>query len=736
MRQFLRGAGAGAALVPGPGWIVGAGLALASFLVPEDMPDPNKIFLSGSEKMKWGEEGLSGHEGLLWDKYEQGIGSSPYYKGEDYIKQAVAEQFRTQGQWDENYRPRKTYDQRLGEYEAFQRGEYRNTIPADDFGGLPRQDYYDWDVWKDHGFEAGTQAKSNIRPDRWVGGYGLDVGAVKDRPDPIKSAKYGDVYAWQDLHSQGAPILSIQDLYGGEFADKYYQPFSRSINTLTGGIIDVFNENVMEYLDTLPEAERANMVEKLSNADFSINYSDPSHEHGNIASEGFTKENPNAYGDYMVGITNIVSNDLIKQAEAIGIPKSAFFADSSDAPADAPADTPTTEDPKMADTRASQYMNYAQKQEGWDSEWDKYKDTLSAKLKDPSMDVTKPGEEYTAIPQSDWTKIAKFAEGLDPMSSDTWQGGDSGGVSYQTADDFLDPIKGYSFQDYWDRLEKRSAGQYDLYGEIGGKYEGLGKTLTEMYQTEKGRRDEAYGGYQSDLAAAREALESANAIRGTTVRLGGNSFLFDTGKKERREKANSLLQYLGMGDSMLNSISASEGNYADRKRANIGDIANAYRAQLDAPTSSYREFAPHVTRWEESAEREKDRQLQADMLLKQLASKERVAKMMQEGQDASLADYVSSVLTLGGGAAKLLGTDLGGGNTVLSYLGKGAGSLVKGIGSLFSDEITPGDVWSGDYSELPSLGDVFTPESFMDTDWYGGWDGYTFDGWSDSFGIG
>jgi len=480
----------------------------------------------------------------------------------------------------------------------------------------------------------------------------------------------------------------------------------------------------------LPEAERANMVEKLSNADFSINYSDPSHEHGNIASEGFTKENPNAYKDYMVGITNIVSNDLIKQAEAIGIPKSAFMGDPSDAPADAPADTPTTEDPKMADTRASQYMNYAQKQEGWDSEWDKYKDTLSAKLKDPSMDVTKPGEEYTAIPQSDWTKIAKFAEGLDPMSSDTWQGGDSGGVSYQTADDFLDPIKGYSFQDYWDRLEKRSAGQYDLYGEIGGKYEGLGKTLTEMYQTEKGRRDEAYGGYQSDLAAAREALESANAIRGTTVRLGGNSFLFDTGKKERREKANSLLQYLGMGDSMLNSISASEGNYADRKRANIGDIANAYRAQLDAPTSSYREFAPHVTRWEESAEREKDRQLQADMLLKQLASKERVAKMMQEGQDASLADYVSSVLTLGGGAAKLLGTDLGGGNTVLSYLGKGAGSLVKGIGSLFSDEITPGDVWSGDYSELPSLGDVFTP------DWYGGWDDYTFDGWSETFGIG
>ena len=119
------------------------------------------------------------------------------------------------------------------------------------------------------------------------------------------------------------------------------------------------------------------------------------------------------------------------------------------------------------------------------------------------------------------------------------------------------------------------------------------------------------------------------------------------------------------------------------------------------------------------------------MLLKQLASKERVAKMMQEGQDTSWADVLTAIGAGGGGIAKLLGTDVGGGNTIGSYLGKGAGSLTKGIGRLFSDDIGLDDIWSGstydftdwdipsidaldsmgmtlaDYSELTSMADAW-----------------------------
>ncbi len=713
-REAMRATAAGAALVGGPwGWAAGAALALGSMLVPEDNPDPNQLFLSGSEKMNWGDEGLGGYEGIVWPEWArhmQAANPDLYRKSEEYLRHRIGSEAMQPGRMPDDPIP-KTYKQKLAEYEAYQRGERPNWQNENDRD----MGYYDW------GITTGTSAEGpsgtslgEINPNHgWVDTEFKDsLRSIPGRSEAIKSAKYGDVYSPPDIITQGAPWLGIQDLYGGKFGEEYYPQFQKSINQLTQGHLDVFNENIMAHLDTLPEVERAQMLEKLQNADFTINYSDPSGNGKNILSEGFTKDNPDAFPNFMGNVSKIVSKQLIDQAVKAGIPASAFQGGSSTDPAK--QTTPSaSEGSTMADQtsgREGQYIDYAKQQQGWASGWDKYTPTLEAYLKGDIADVQNPGEGYTAIPKGQWENIAGFAKGIDPMSSDTWQGGGTTPAPYNSQE-VTDYIDGYDWNDYWGRLEDRATGLGDLYGSTAGRLEDVLGARQDMYQVDKGRSDLLYGNTLDDYNRQKERDAEIQATPGIQVTgPGGASFNMSQREGSKQRSTENLIRQGALRDSILNSIGSREGSFLSGWKGDLGDITNMYQSQLNAPVTSYQEMAPHVTRWEGYGQEGIKRDWLAQQAELDRQNRMSLGKMAQEGQDSSWADIMAAVGAGGGTLAQILGISTGKdaeGNptNVLGSAIKGGSGIASAIKGLFDGGGFDDYSWASDMSDY-EIGDL------------------------------
>lgn len=709
LRQSMRAGAAGAAFVP-YGWIASLALGIASMFVSEDMPEPNKLMLSGSETMKWGDEGLSGFEGLLWDKNtgKQGWEWQNAVKAGDLIDRnlntgAVADL----GMYGDGSGPVK------GTRESVLARSGMNPDSwywGNDYAGMMSGDTADnrW-MYNDGGTPWADVAQ----------GFGTPV---QTRETPIMSEKYGEINAVPDL--RGAHWLDIQDFYGGQFADDVYQPFSEGINKTTSTVIDLFNNDIQGYLATLPEAERAVMTQKLQNTDFTIAYNNA--ESGALTSGYFTKENPGAYGEYMVDISKNVSNQLMEQAMKAGVPGSAFgLADdgtptSVEETATGTEAQPTNEGTDMGSSTEGQYLyGYAMQQEGWDKDWNKYQDTLLQKLKDPSLDYSNPGKGLTAIPQSEVDAISKFASTLSPMSSDKWTSGSSGsrGVS--------EYIDGYDWDDYWNRLEERGKGQAELFGNIAGRFENLGGDIDSAYLIATNIRNQNRSSALSDQSAARARVEELDALPGLSVTgPGGSSFSMSQREGSKKKAADNLFNYSNLLANMVNSRTQGDDIYAGRTRENIGDVGSAYNAMLNAPVTSYQEFAPHMTRWDEYAEAARDRDFRANQGALDRASRMDVAKLMQQGKEMTVADWATAFGTSIGTVAKVLGIKTGDDSTVGSTIVKGGTAAFKTLAGLFSggdavDYTAVDDPYGDfDFSEVPGYVD-YVDDPYGDFDFSG-----------------
>lgn len=729
MRQAMQGAGALLSMTPA--WPAGIALGLGSMLIGEDNPEYPKLFLSGGEDMKWGDEGLS-HEGILWDKWSTSQVHSPelYIRSEDYLRDRIADQIR-QAQFNfENYpgAEPKTYEQRLAEYNAF---SAMTPIERTMDWRFQQQRYYDWGVVpsSDH-YERMPVGRINPHKDWIATGY-LNDRPITGRENPIQSGKWGDLYSEIDLITQGAPFLGIEDLYGGDFAKENYSAFRESINQVVQGHLDVFNENIVAHLDTLSEADRGKMLEKLNNTNFRIDYQNPNTQWKNVQSGRFEPGSTDILPNFLTSISKIVSKQLIDQTTELGIPKSAFMADAETNKAMQndmkqieseiiPGQT-TNKGSTMADTREGQYVDYAKQQQGW--EWgSKYDKTLEAYLRGDVADVQNPGEGYTAIPVKDWQNMANFAKGIDPMDSDTWQGGTGGGVSPDPQQQAInDYIEGYDWNDYWQRLEDRATGLGQLYGSTAERLEDVLGARQNMFQESDPLRQKLVGdtaAQYNKLQAEYDALKSGSPD--IAVSLGGQTML-NMGQKlgSKRNLLDNIARQTQLRESTLGGLESSRDAFLSRWKGDLGDITSMYQSGLNAPVTSYQEMAPHMTRWEGYDQEGIKRSWLAEQAALDRASKMDIARMVQEGQDASWADIMGAIGAGGGTLAQLLGIKTGKDSNVLTSVLSGLKSAGSGIASLFSgDNFDTNYVdWGGaDPSWLDSM-----DWSMNDWDWATSW---------------
>jgi hypothetical protein len=309
--------GAGALLSMTPAWPLGIALGLGSLFVNAGEPDKPKILLSGSENVKWGDEGLGGFEGILYPEYSQygsqGMNEGNYVKGEDYIKSQIEKNRSadiTAG------KPTKTYEEMLDEYNNWDPSKHQT------YENSRGDDKYDW-----NGIGA-------IDPESWVnvkmadandpeGVFNANQKRYSELANPIQSEKYGTIKSAPDIYSQGG--MWLQPSAGGndEWQTQNYGQIKDTVNNLANQGIEIFNSNVMNYLNTLPESEKATILDRLSKQDFNIDYKD-------LQSGEFTGDNSQEAMQYFLKhVSESISDQLISQAEKAGIPKSAFTGEAS-----------------------------------------------------------------------------------------------------------------------------------------------------------------------------------------------------------------------------------------------------------------------------------------------------------------------------------------------------------------------------------------------------------------------
>uniref|UniRef100_A0A6M3X8M1 Uncharacterized protein n=2 Tax=viral metagenome TaxID=1070528 RepID=A0A6M3X8M1_9ZZZZ len=707
-RTAMQGAGALMSLTPA--WPVGLALGLGSMLIGSQPYDKPRVFLEGGETVKWGDAGLGGFEGIVYPEFYPGSKSlwdnwpvqqpprqseintyselqsnpnalpafGPYAKGEDYIKSQLAKP--KYGEWGD-LQPQKTYEELLAEYQNWN----PNLAIAQGDTYLRSDNPYTW---------GGI---GNINPEDWV--YRYDGSPFQRLATPVQSEKYGEISSAPDIWSQGGMWLAPSAGGSSEWARANYGPLKDTMNRLTQSHIDIFNKDIMEYMDTLPADKRAEMLGKLQNTDFNIDYTD-------LKSVEFTGDD-SAMKDFMLKTSRQVSNQLMDQAVKIGIPRSAFMADSTTATNQSGGSAmPNNTD----STLERRYLDFASQQQNWNPEWNKYKDQLVKKLQNPDLDVT-AGEG--GIPQQEWQKMADFATTIPGMRSGEWGGQPATGGGLANPDPgqpstgsansqqqlINQYIEGYDWNDYWNRLEQRAGGLQDLYGNMSGRLEDVLQARQDSFQ----QTDPMYLGLTSDTLADYNALKDEYASLKQSspdigVSLGGQSML-NMGQRlgSKRNLLDNIARQTTLRQSALEGLTGSRDSFLGGWKSDLGDITSMYQAGLNAPLTSYQEMSPNVARWEGYGEAGVQRDWLAQQAALDRENQRAVANIASERGGDSWASILAAIGAGGGGIAKLLGMDTGGGNNLLGSIAGGLKGIGGGIGDLFG-----GGGWD-DYSWADGL---------------------------------
>lgn len=608
--------GAAALMSMTPAWPLGIAMGLGSLLIGSQPFDKPRVFLGGSESVKWGDQGLGGFEGVLYPEYNTPEppwyqGAKGYAKGEDYIKSQLAKP--TYDEWNV-LQPQKTYEEELAKSQNWN----PNLAIAQGDTSLTSDSPYTW---------GGI---GNVNPENWV--YGYDGSPFQRLATPVQSEKYGEISSAPDIWSQGGMWLQPSAGGSSEWATTNYGPLKDTMNRLTQSHIDIFNKDMMEYLDTLPADKRAEMLGKLQNTDFNIDYT-------GLKSVEFTGDD-SAMKDFILKASNQVSNQLMDQAVKIGIPKSAFM------------DGANSEDSTMPKNTAQQLDST-----GWG-------------LANPDPLGYAPGQPSTGSANSQQQLINQY-------------------------------IEGYDWNDYWNRLEQRAGGLQDLYGNMSGRLEDVLQARQDSFQ----QTDPMYLGLTSDTLADYNALKDEYASLKQSspdigVSLGGQSML-NMGQRlgSKRNLLDNIARQTTLRQSALEGLTGSRDSFLGGWKSDLGDITSMYQAGLNAPLTSYQEMSPNVARWEGYGEAGVQRDWLAQQAALDRENQRALANIASERGGDSWASILAAIGAGGGGIAKLLGMDTGGGNNLLGSIVGGLKGIGGGIGDLFG-----GGGWD-DYSWADGLTD-------------------------------
>lgn len=326
----LSGLAAMGALAGGPiGWgIAGLG-ALGSLIMGGEKDDPMRLHIKGTDTLQWGDEGLTGFEGLVLPTWVGGpsIGPpilrqyiEPWPGLEDVTKKPLQEAASALG-----------YDKPLDFVKDVLKGKYDDVLVLNG----PISEYTNYDEYlKASKSPAAPYAK--IIQD--LLGYPLSPGTAEvsgyGGPDnyenyvlfnsPIVTQEWGPVLDHLDLMAHPEiPFLtaSYHNTSQADWMRGNYSALKDAINNLTSSVVSVFNQNVMDYLNTLPEDQRASITAKLAETPFTISYNNPGEEYLNsIEFVGAGHELP----DFMSKIAQRIIGQLRTQAKAAGLPENIF----------------------------------------------------------------------------------------------------------------------------------------------------------------------------------------------------------------------------------------------------------------------------------------------------------------------------------------------------------------------------------------------------------------------------
>ena len=261
-QRAMQGMAAMTAAIPGIGLPLAAILGLGSMIIPTDKYVHPELYLSGREKVKFDPlKGLVGVEGLVLPNnripYE-------YMRGKEFLGKAEHRVSTTRS--DE-------YEEFKKDPDAYYRKRGGTKIGAKWYNPETKQEIkgFDW------GLEDPMMGAygANIDPDRWVQTTQTrsQGKAIKDWDKPIKSPKYGDIWADPDYLSQGGPELYY---YGGSGEshpmDSQYGMFRKTINDKTQEAVSNFNSKIMAYVNTLGTDKRKEMMAKLQGHNWTITF--------------------------------------------------------------------------------------------------------------------------------------------------------------------------------------------------------------------------------------------------------------------------------------------------------------------------------------------------------------------------------------------------------------------------------------------------------------------------------